>query len=875
MKNNVISILIGLAISIAISLSAYQFIIRKNQNNYIKSQSNLYDSLEIFQHRYDDLKLISQPFRTTQAKTALIAIDDASIEEIGRWPWSREIISKMTDELLKNGVKSVAFDIAFSESERENPKADEILGTIVEKNSDKIILGTAGTVMTSFTSPPYQDICRLEAFQYFGGDSLIKPNLTFIVDDETNNFETYKWQFFFKTIFDNLGTISTEQFYKNYEIPKGQKLDLFQRNALHRKIVRDANSYCDDWLTSNDIFLDKNNDEVILSLYSETIGKSLTKETLSSELEQIKKINPHPIQQYTDWLINVPLIQTPAQYTAGFNAAFDSSGLIRYYHLFNRIGFKIGSSYIPSLAMQMYLISENKRAEILISESTAKQEKYIKEFFIKDAEDDTKAALDLKVDEFARIRLNYLGGTNSFYYVSAKDLLNSKSDKIDVTVKDQSGQIHRQNFVKKDFFSNRSVLFGASALGIGDIRNTPVQIAMPGPETHLNAYANLVDKNYILDIKNPQIIIPVLTFLIGFAFTLVWTFASSLYSPVVLIISFFIGYFIDYRIFLSQKIMTTTWPLYFVCFISFMGIFLYKYFTEERSRQKIKKAFSKYVSPAVVEELLKNEKNLELGGKKQRLTVMFSDLRGFTTFSEKLDPEELTKFLNIYFTKMTEEVFNAKGTLDKFIGDAVMAFFGAPLSYQNNAENACRCALRSLERLQELNADFKQKGYPLLDMGIGINTGEMSVGNMGSETLQNYTVLGDSVNLASRLEGLNKDYGTKIIIGPETFKEINSIFVCRELDFVRVKGKKEALPIYELIDEISARSTLSDWLENYQQARRFYQSRDFNQAQLFFAKCVELKPTDQTSQLFIQRCHEYILNPPASDWDGVYNLDHK
>ena len=875
MKNHLISILIGLVISLAISLTAYQFIVRKNQNSYVKSKSTVFDSLEVFQNRYDDLKLTSQPFRQTQAKTALIAIDDASIEEIGRWPWSRDIILKMTEELLKYNVKSVAYDIVFSEPERENPKADELLGQLIEKNSDRIILGTAATNITPVTSPPYQDICRLEVFQYFGGDSLIKPNLTFIVDDETNTFETYKWQYFFKTIFDNLAVISKEQFYKNYEIPVGQQLDQIQKNALHRKVVRDANNYCDDWLTENDIFLDKNNDDVILSLYSETIGKKLNKDSLRSEIEIIKKINPHPIQQYTDWLTNIPSIQNPAQYTAGFNAAFDFSGLIRYYHLFNRIGFKIGSSYIPSLAMQMYLISEKKRAEILISESFLKKEKYIKEFYIKDAENDSAPPLNLKIDEFARIRLNYLGGTNSFYYVSAKDLLNTKSEQITVTVKNQDGYTTRETFPKKDFFNQRSVLFGASALGIGDIRNTPVQVAMPGPETHLNAYANLVDKNYILDIQKAEYVIPFITLIAGILFTLIWTYASSLYSPFILVFLFFIGYFIDYQIFLKQKIMTTTWPLYVVAFISFMGIFLYKYFTEERSRQKIKKAFSKYVSPAVVEELLKNEKNLELGGKKQRLTVMFSDLRGFTSFSEKLDPEELTNFLNIYFTKMTEEVFNAKGTLDKFIGDAVMAFFGAPLSYKNNAENACRCALRSLDRLAELNADFKAKGFPLLDMGIGINTGEMSVGNMGSETLQNYTVLGDSVNLASRLEGLNKDYGTKIIIGPETIKEIDQLFIHRELDLVRVKGKKEALPIFELIADIQQKNNFENWLKIYNLARIEYKNRNFVEAKNLYQQAHQLNQNDTASLIFAKRCELYLINPPDDLWDGVYNLDHK
>ena len=321
--------------------------------------------------------------------------------------------------------------------------------------------------------------------------------------------------------------------------------------------------------------------------------------------------------------------------------------------------------------------------------------------------------------------------------------------------------------------------------------------------------------------------------------------------------------------------MTTTWPLFAVLIFSFLSILIYKYFTEERSKKKIRQAFSKYVSPAVVDELLKSEKNLALGGKKQRLTVMFSDLRGFTTFSEQLDPQELSAFLNIYFTKMTAEVFNAKGTLDKFIGDAVMAFFGAPLSYKNNTENACRCALRSLDRLKELNVEFQKQGYPLLQMGIGLNTGDVSVGNMGSETLQNYTVLGDSVNLASRLEGLNKDYGTEVIIGPDTFEEIKNIFTCRELDLVRVKGKKEALYIYELISDSKISAVEQSWLTQYNKARECYKNKKFKEAVNEYKNCLEIKQSDKTAQIFLKRSEEFILAVPDSDWDGAYNLDHK
>lgn len=875
MKTQYVSIFIGLTISIICTIFSYNYIERINQNEYVKSTSKFYDTIEIIQHRYDDLKLISQPRRSTKARTALIAIDNASVEEIGRWPWSRDIIQEITSELLKYQVTTVAFDMVFSEPQRENPEIDKNFGKFIEANADRIILGSAGSTQISSKSPPYQDICRLESFLYYGGKDLVKLSPSFVVDDETQSFETYNWQYLFQNIFSNLKNITTKNFYKTYNLDSKSKLTQFQKNSLQAKIIRDANTYCDIWLTEDDFFIGKNATEAVLSVYSETFKHKVLQNNFMNEIENIRNIKAHPIQQYSDWLSNIPEIQNPSNYTAGFNTAMDLSGLIRHYHLFNRIGFKIGSSFIPSLAMQMYLLSEKKRAEILFSEQKSSPVKYIKEFLIKDIDNDKAPALDLKVDEFARIRLNYLGGTNSFYYISAKDLLEKNSDVIRVQIKKSNGSTTDEIVKKADFFKDRSVLVGASALGIGDIRNTPVQVAMPGPETHLNAYANLIDKNYVLDVKNSAQIIPIATLILGLLATLIWSLSSSLVSPIILSLTLFSAWQLDLQLFLRTQIMTTTWPLYLVLILTFLGILIFKYFTEERNKRKIRQAFSKYVSPSVVDELLKSDKNLALGGKKQRLTVMFSDLRGFTTFSEKLDPQQLSEFLNIYFTKMTDEVFKANGTLDKFIGDAVMAFFGAPLTYKNNAENACRCALKSLERLAELNLDFQKKGYPILEMGIGINTGDMSVGNMGSSTVQNYTVLGDSVNLAARLESLNVDYHTQIIIGPDTYAEVKDIFTCRELDLVRVKGKNEVTPIYQLICEGALAPQHKNWLSEYNSARQAYKAKNFIFAENLFMNCLTLKPDDYVAKIFLERSKNYIKNPPVSDWDGAYTLEHK
>jgi adenylate cyclase len=221
----------------------------------------------------------------------------------------------------------------------------------------------------------------------------------------------------------------------------------------------------------------------------------------------------------------------------------------------------------------------------------------------------------------------------------------------------------------------------------------------------------------------------------------------------------------------------------------------------------MKLAFSKYVSKDVVEEILRNENAIELRGQKLFMSVYFSDIRGFTEFSEKMDPLELSELLNKYFTPMSAIITKHQGTIDKYIGDAVMAMFGAPINYPDHATQACRAALQCVQALENINRDFQARGWPRIDIGIGINSGYMNAGNIGSETIQNYTVIGDSVNLASRLESLNKEYHTHIIISEYTYEIVKAHFECRELDTVNVKGKKEPVRIYELLNDKSAAIT--------------------------------------------------------------------
>lgn len=293
-----------------------------------------------------------------------------------------------------------------------------------------------------------------------------------------------------------------------------------------------------------------------------------------------------------------------------------------------------------------------------------------------------------------------------------------------------------------------------------------------------------------------------------------------------------------------------------------------------REKRMIRGAFNKYVPPEVVEEVLKRPNLLRLGGEKRELTVLFSDIRGFTTLSENIDAEKLVSVLNLYLDTMTQQVFKYHGLLDKYIGDAIMALFGAPLPRDDHAVCACRTALSMLYALEKVGDAWEEVGLPRPRIGIGINSGHMVVGNMGSSLRFDYTVIGDEVNLASRLEGLNKLYGTSIIIGENTRKLLKGHeFVLRELDMVRVKGKEHPVRIYELMlvhegDEPEAFITV------FEEALADYRHGRWKNALHGFKEALSMRENDRPSAIFIERCVKLLKKAPES-WDGVWTMTTK
>lgn len=465
----------------------------------------------------------------------------------------------------------------------------------------------------------------------------------------------------------------------------------------------------------------------------------------------------------------------------------------------------------------------------------------------------------LHPDGRGQMMINYQGSASTFAHYSIVDVL--------------------QKTFPPGAFQGKIILIGATATGIGDLRGTPYGgTTYPGVEIHANVIDNILNDRFLKH-GFRQALADVLLILffgipLGIWMALVsprWMwFGVSLLVPMVAV---------NFWAFLHGWWLNLLVPALTLA-TNVLLVSLYRSLFEEKEKRRVRTAFGQYLSPEVIRRLLVNPQLVE--PKKTDITVMFSDIRGFTTISEKLDAQELAVFLNQYLSDMTGLVFEHHGTLDKYIGDAVMAFWGAPFEEPGHAARGCQTALKMMDRVRDMQKKWEAEGKPHLDIGIGLNTGVASVGNMGSVLRYGYTALGDTVNLSSRLEGLNKDYGTHILVNETTYAAAKDEgFVFRELDLIRVKGKLQPVTIYELIgragqnsvygtpEDVHARNSL------FQQARGLYRKRAWAEAQKTFQIILDKWPDEGPSRTYWKRCQDYLFDEPSSGWDGVFTMTHK
>lgn len=466
-------------------------------------------------------------------------------------------------------------------------------------------------------------------------------------------------------------------------------------------------------------------------------------------------------------------------------------------------------------------------------------------------------SLVIHPDALGRMMIRYEGDVATYPYVSIADVVQRK--------------------FSPGTFKGKIVLVGASATGIGDLRSTPFGgISYPGVEIHANVIDNILNGYFLRHGANQVVVDVLVIFFFGVPLGLWLALAqprSMLFGLLLLVpFSFGVWYAFLHGWWLNFILPAGT----LVANVGFVA--MYRALVEEKEKRRVRGAFQQYLSPEVIRRLLENPDLVK--PRKTEITVMFTDVRGFTTISEKLDAQELAGLLNEYLTEMTQIVFRHNGTLDKYIGDAVMAFWGAPFEDAAHATEGCHAALEMIARLKEMQNKWRAEGRPVLDIGVGLCTGVASVGNMGSELRYGYTALGDIVNLSSRIEGLNKEYATHILLSDSTYAAVQDpLLVFRELDLIRVKGKLQPVTLYELL---ATRGTpggdapdLETRLEFFSQGRACYRERRWRDAQIIFEKLLERWPEDGAARMYLNRCKEYLVAGPEENWDGVYVMTHK
>ncbi len=546
---------------------------------------------------------------------------------------------------------------------------------------------------------------------------------------------------------------------------------------------------------------------------------------------------------------NLPELQTAARNAGHFNPRVDEDGVIR------RIPMVVeyhGAYYASlSLAMVQTLFAQSRLIPGFAGGTNNEYEKL--EWL---GLDTGSRMLKIPVDGEASTLIPYRGAQGSFAYLSLADVLHGRVDAVKL--------------------KDKIVLIGTTAPGLMDLRSTPVGEVYPGVEVHANMIAGILDQNlkqrpaYMLGAEVLWLL--VMGIFLSVLLPLLTPARAILVSAAVLTLTVLFGLGMWQYADVDMPVVN---GMVMIALLFALNM-SYGYFFESRTKRQITGLFGKYVPTELVAEMTRHpEQVVSMEGESREMTVLFSDVRGFTSIAEGLDAKELSRLMNEFLTPLSRVVAKHQGKVDKYMGDCIMAFWGAPQPLHDHARNALLAGLEMQSTLAGLQTYFAQRGWPIIKIGVGINTGRVSVGNMGSEVRVAYTVMGDEVNLASRLEGLTKYYGVGIIVGEQTRNAVTD-FVYRELDHVRVKGKDKPVAIYEpmgLVGEVE--QTVLDELKIFHEMRRWYRQKNWEQAELQLLNLQRMFPHTELYKIYVERIQSLRKNPPPHDWDGVTIFEYK
>jgi len=684
-------------------------------------------------------------------RIVIVAIDEASLEMHGHWPFTREKFAQMMNNLWGYGTAVVGFDVLFAE--RDESADVDILRALAEAEGDEAFKAR----LNEFE--PLLDRDRLFADAMLGGPTILG--------------------YYFDTNPDTAFTTGVLP-YPAFE--------------LHESMM-------------SSVFLPRG------AGYSSTLP-TLMEAAFGAGFINNPLIDPDGVVRRTPLLHEYQL------------AAYESLSLA------------IAATFLNDITLPIFVDASSWIGEYPPLEGLE------------------LAGKPIPIDPQGAVLVPYRGPRGSFPYVSVGDVING-------TVEDPS------------ILEGRIALIGATAPGMEDLRTTPFGSIYPGVEVHANVIAGILDGNFRWEPAYTAAAEMITVIAFGLLTSLLLPVLSPVLSTVVtgVVTSAALG--VNYYMWeVELHVLPLALTLY-VLFAIYTINMLFGYLFETRSRTHMDNLFGQYVPPDLVKEMSRDPENYSLASQKRELSVLFTDIRGFTSISEGLDAAELSQLMDEYLTPMTRIVHETEGTIDKYIGDAVMAFWGAPIPHPHHADQAVGAGLAMLKALVELNVKFAAKGWPEVRIGVGVNTGMMSVGNMGSRFRRAYTVLGDAVNLGSRLEGITKIYGVAMLVS-ETTAHSAGRFHYREIDRVRVKGKAKPVTILEplgLEEEMTPEQLERE--RSFQHFLFLYRSQSWDQAEQMLDRFEEAEPDCYLYQLYRERIAHFRANPPEADWDGVFTHETK
>ncbi len=550
------------------------------------------------------------------------------------------------------------------------------------------------------------------------------------------------------------------------------------------------------------------------------------------------------VNKTVGYTANLKVLQDSA-YSGGFfnNPLLDDDGVFRRVPLLQTYENELHES----LALALARVASGQPPIELVVETSDTYDLFLEWITI--------GELAIPVDHQSGILVPYIGRQKSFDYISASDVLNKIADKTKL-----QGKI---------------ALFGTSAPGLLDLRTIPLEPAYPGVEVHANIIQGILDGRILHAPGYTQGFEFILIIAIGILLTFTLPMLSALFSTLIIIGSILLLIGTNFYAWTSAQLVLPIASSVVLVVMLFALQMTYGFFVESRGKRRLAHLFGQYVPPELVDEISVKMEEISLDGEMREMSVLFSDVRGFTTISEGLEPKELTDYINAFLTPITKVIHDNRGTIDKYMGDCVMAFWGAPLDDKQHALHALNAAIDVVERMTPLRKEFSEKQWPEIYVGVGVSSGIMNVGNKGSEFRVDYTVLGDSVNLGSRLEGLTKIYGVDIITSEFTRHEVPE-FEFRELDRVRVKGKKKPVTIYEplgLLENISKSDR--KLLKQFHIGIKQYRAQNWDAAEREIFGLSQLDPDRKIYKIYLDRIMHYRETPPDADWDGSFTHTSK